>query len=1585
MTTLSSSNGLGAIVWDDTQYKITTFLEHPYTNANASTQSRNFAYDSYPGIRIGTTGTWFTAITPIVVEYVPGTGIIHSQRSFNGLTLDEYDFAPMGLTENASVMLVEVTQNGSAGPIDIYSLFNYQVGTGSPTPSADDETLTYDDTLDAFYLGGPSGITMDFASISPSTYHGCTPNNPYGLLNAGENLMDDPGTGGATDGAVPGFQTSFGTMAMGSSQWVGWVTILSPTNDGSGDVTTARTWLNGRTADVVLSDEISAWGQWITPAPSGATALEAALDAESQAMIRMGQVTESGSSNGQILAAITPGEWTITWVRDMAYSTVALVKSGHYAEAKAAIEFQMNASVGGYQSYLSTTDGGAGVPYQISICRYYGDGTEWSDENSDGPNIEFDGFGLFLWALDEYVTASGDTTSLATWWPTVESKVANTLLALQQPSGLIAADSSIWEVHWDGQQHHFTYTTAAAANGLCSASRLATMMNDSSDATAYMTAGQKARDAIIANDRGPNGALGQSIEALASGMEWLDASTIEAINWGLIDPAKHTAQATMSSMLAGLVPPSGRGFMRDQTGAYYDSQEWVFIDLRSDVAFALGGMTSFASGLFDWNTDQGAENFNELSELHDATTADYAGAAPMVGFGAGAYIIALTDRGATLTPTCGAFAAEPSISADGGVDAGVDATGGFPEFDAGDAEATGADGGGKPHADAGGHRDGGHGGGEAGVKVDGAVAGDGGRGSGGHAGNGDGGTGNGSSGGCNASGSSGSPSLLAWCAGLLGLACVRRKRRAMIAGLSAASLAATGCSTSSGSGDGIPDAFYPEATFFDTSTGPSSDGGTTTPHHDARAPHVDASGRHEGGATPIDATPIVDVAYDVSTAACATTFTYTPPPGTTVSTVAVTGEWNGFVAPGNAMSGPDANGAYVASVALVPGLIAYKLIVNGQYIYDPTALWQKYISGVQNSAVDVPDCHQPALTVVDNTTTRPDAGGGTFLAHALFTPGTGAPAIDPSTLSATIRSNQVTSNLQNVKLDGAGTKISVLAENLADGKYTVFVNASDKAGQAAHPLRLVFWVEANAFEWEDTLMYMALTDRFKDGDPSNDPPPTPNVDPREDFQGGDYQGVQAEIENGTLDALGIRVLWLTPYNTNPPDAWIASDNIHLTMGYHGYWPIQPREVDPRWGGDTALKNMIIAAHAHGIRVIQDVVAHHIHQEHIYNQLHPDWFKTGCVCGTDNCDWTIHRLDCVFATYMPNVDWTNPDTGAQYEADSIWWVDQFDLDGFRIDAVKQVPDIAVTNLTAAVRGEYEKSGLRFFMTGETAMGWSNCDGAAAGYDEDGDDLSCNASQYDTINEYLGFDGLDGEFDFPLYYSVPLNDFAANYFGMSQADYWAQASGWEYVPGSIMTPYVGTQDTARFISIADYNDTPRSDGTSPYNQWTGIATAPIGSTPYSQLQLAFTWLIGLPGAPLIYYGDEYGQFGGVDPNNRLFWRGDGVLSSNEQATLTYMQMLGQARKNLVALRRGAYRPVYSDYTTLVFGRQDTAGDVALVALNTATTTTTLTTALPVTMPLADGTVLQDSLGGPSVTVSGGTVTLTLAPSGAAILAP
>src|SRR4051812_7937876 len=135
---LPSSNGRAAIAYDTQTGRLTQFLEHPYRYPAAGRETRNFAFDSYPGVRVGGAGTWLTAVTPSLIEYLPGTGIIHVVRSYMNVRFDEYHFTPMSLGEHASLMLVEATrESGAATPVDVYALFNYHLGSGGPTPGAD--------------------------------------------------------------------------------------------------------------------------------------------------------------------------------------------------------------------------------------------------------------------------------------------------------------------------------------------------------------------------------------------------------------------------------------------------------------------------------------------------------------------------------------------------------------------------------------------------------------------------------------------------------------------------------------------------------------------------------------------------------------------------------------------------------------------------------------------------------------------------------------------------------------------------------------------------------------------------------------------------------------------------------------------------------------------------------------------------------------------------------------------------------------------------------------------------------------------------------------------------------------------------------------------------------------------------------------------------------------------------------------------------------------------------------------------------------------------------------------------------------
>ena len=153
---------------------------------------------------------------------------------------------------------------------------------------------------------------------------------------------------------------------------------------------------------------------------------------------------------------------------------------------------------------------------------------------------------------------------------------------------------------------------------------------------------------------------------------------VEAVNFGLIWPESDIMQATFDSFDANLVPPSGRGYMRNDDGGWYDSQEWVFVDLRSSRALRWAGRATRADEILDWVTAQAGFNYNLIAELHDENSADYAGEVPMVGFGAGGYLIAMGSKAANepATACCTGWAEGPG-DPDAGVDAGVD--GGSPD------------------------------------------------------------------------------------------------------------------------------------------------------------------------------------------------------------------------------------------------------------------------------------------------------------------------------------------------------------------------------------------------------------------------------------------------------------------------------------------------------------------------------------------------------------------------------------------------------------------------------------------------------------------------------------------------------------------------------------------------------------------------------------------------------------------------------------------------------------------------------------------------------------------------------------------
>jgi glycosidase len=156
-------------------------------------------------------------------------------------------------------------------------------------------------------------------------------------------------------------------------------------------------------------------------------------------------------------------------------------------------------------------------------------------------------------------------------------------------------------------------------------------------------------------------------------------------------------------------------------------------------------------------------------------------------------------------------------------------------------------------------------------------------------------------------------------------------------------------------------------------------------------------------------------------------------------------------------------------------------------------------------------------------------------------------------------------------------------------------------------------------------------------------------------------------------------------------------------------------------------------------------------------------------------------------------------------------------------------------------------------------------------------------------------------------------------------------------------------------------------------------PPSSDIYAKQVLALGAVFALPGAPVVYYGDEVALAGHDDPDSRRVMPDDSVLNTFQLETRAWVETLGKTRACSDALRRGTYRTIAVDDEHLVFARES-ATETALVVAQRATSSAT-TVALT---GIADGTWV-DALGGAPVTVSAGSATIASSPDSVAILFP
>jgi GH15 family glucan-1,4-alpha-glucosidase len=383
---------------------------------------------------------------------------------------------------------------------------------------------------------------------------------------------------------------------------------------------------------------------------------------QSEVLLRIAQCREPNrpgrNSNGLIVASLPDGVWFTPWVRDMAYAAVAFARMGHRDEARAALLAYFNAQPTGKMRAETR-----GADYQVSVVRYFGDGSEEPFFTMEGnTNIEFDDWGLVLWVLGDYLDKYNDPSLLRT--PTYRGQlyqsardfVVKPLLANLENYGqgsIVTADTSIWEERQKDKKH-FAFSTAAAIVGLRNFAEVAHRAGDEPTRTQVLNQVallQKGFNAAFIRKGKLHGTLEEGVK------NDIDGALLPIVNFGVVtDPA--IVRDTVDRMQLLKVRSGGyrrvRGTYTDPAifEYWYEKQEFLFVDLSLAEVDRRLGSSSEADAILKRIVSKAAADHNIMPEMYVAESCrlfpgelgDPTGALPMVGYGAGAYILHILER-----------------------------------------------------------------------------------------------------------------------------------------------------------------------------------------------------------------------------------------------------------------------------------------------------------------------------------------------------------------------------------------------------------------------------------------------------------------------------------------------------------------------------------------------------------------------------------------------------------------------------------------------------------------------------------------------------------------------------------------------------------------------------------------------------------------------------------------------------------------------------------------------------------------------------------------------------------------------------
>jgi neopullulanase len=444
-------------------------------------------------------------------------------------------------------------------------------------------------------------------------------------------------------------------------------------------------------------------------------------------------------------------------------------------------------------------------------------------------------------------------------------------------------------------------------------------------------------------------------------------------------------------------------------------------------------------------------------------------------------------------------------------------------------------------------------------------------------------------------------------------------------------------------------------------------------------------------------------------------------------------------------------------------------------------------------------------------------------------------------------------------------------------------------------------------------IYLLMPDRFSNGDPNNDHYANmrDTVADRKNplaRHGGDLQGVINHLDY--IQQLGATAIWLTPVIEN--DMPLEKETAGWMSGYHGYWFTDHYEIDKRLGGKESYLRFVQAAHARGLKVIQDAVYNHIGEAHWIMHDLPDSNWINFWPAYQN---TSHREQAIFdihgaakdrevmeagwfVPHLPDLNLRDPLLARYLIQQAIWMTQTFQLDGWRVDTYKYCDPVFLNDLNDALEKEFPAI---------TSMGEATVNTVAS------------AAYFCRNNLQVSWkSNLRGILDFPvsdaMLGAVKKHGGANNLYATLAEDMLYQDPMYNCI-------FLDNHDKDRFYSV-------------------------VGED-FSGFQMGIGLLLTERGIPHLYYGTEIlmknfknpsdamvredfpGGFAG-DPENKFLRSG---RTDSENLAFDFVSKLANFRKTSTALGRGSLMQYIPSEHVYVYFRYD-AEQTILCALNTDT---------------------------------------------------